>query len=185
MASNLLYYATLRQLGTGSGQAPAAAAQQKPPAKAAAAPGEQKPRQPRVQKPKAPKAEAASSSSSPSSSSSGQSKDKVTFSVKKSEDFHEWYEQILRFAEIMDKRYPVKGMPVFRPYGFFIHNKIMSIIGEEWEKQGIEQALFPLLIPEKFLSMEADHVAGFTAEVYVGSFFIFSSSSSHLFFVLF
>ena len=167
MASNLLYYATLRQLGTGSSHAPAAAAQQKPPAKAAATPGEQKPRQPRVQKPKAPKAEAAPSpsSSSPSSSSSGQSKDKVTFSVKKSEDFHEWYEQILRFAEIMDKRYPVKGMPVFRPYGFFIHNKIMSIIGEEWEKQGIEQALFPLLIPEKFLSMEADHVAGFTAEV--------------------
>lgn len=94
------------------------------------------------------------------------SEKKVIFAVKKNEDFHEWYNQILYTAEITDKRYPVKGEHILRPYGFFIHNRIMSIISEEWEKQGVEQALFPLLIPEKFLALEGEHVAGFSSEVY-------------------
>ena len=37
-----------------------------------------------------------------------ESNEKVTFSAKKNEDFNEWFEQIVRFAGIMDKRYPVK-----------------------------------------------------------------------------
>jgi hypothetical protein len=42
---------------------------------------------------------------------------------------------VLRFAEVVDKRYPVKGMPVLRPAGFFMHNKIMTLLEHEWEKQ--------------------------------------------------
>eukprot|EP00010_Vexillifera_abyssalis_P004684 CAMPEP_0201552120 /NCGR_PEP_ID=MMETSP0173_2-20130828/14328_1 /ASSEMBLY_ACC=CAM_ASM_000268 /TAXON_ID=218659 /ORGANISM="Vexillifera sp., Strain DIVA3 564/2" /LENGTH=547 /DNA_ID=CAMNT_0047962547 /DNA_START=28 /DNA_END=1668 /DNA_ORIENTATION=+ len=103
--------------------------------------------------------------SSSKASSSNQDDGKVTFSASKA-DFAKWYEQIIPFAEIMDKRFPVKGMPVFRPYGFYIHNKIMQIIGDEWEKQGIERALFPLLVPQNFLELEGDHVAGFQKEVY-------------------
>lgn len=162
--ASVLYYSALR----GAGSAAPAAAAAKPqaakpvkvvdPTKNSSNSSSAKKRQ--EKKPAVEKKESAAASSS--SSTGG----KVTFSVKKNEDFHEWYEQIIRFAEIMDKRFPVKGMPVFRPYGFFIHNKIMSIIGEEWEKQGIEQALFPLLIPQHFLSLEGEHVEGFKAEVY-------------------
>jgi prolyl-tRNA synthetase len=91
--------------------------------------------------------------------------EKVTFNVKK-EDFSEWFDQIMQFAGIMDKRYPVKGMPVFCPYGFAIHNKMMSILEAEWEKLGIEKAQFPLLIPKEFFELEGEFAKGFEEEVF-------------------
>jgi len=39
------------------------------------------------------------------------------------------------FAEVVDKRYPIKGMPVFMPYGFFMHTAIMEIIERERERE--------------------------------------------------
>ena len=91
--------------------------------------------------------------------------EKVTFNVKK-EDFSEWFDQIMQFAGIMDKRYPVKGMPVFCPYGFAIHNKMMAILELEWEKLGIEKAQFPLLIPREFFELEGEFAKGFEEEVF-------------------
>ena len=38
-------------------------------------------------------------------------------------------------TDIMDKRYDVKGMPVFTPYGYYMHNKIMTLLEEQWEAQ--------------------------------------------------
>eukprot|EP00741_Cyanophora_paradoxa_P022386 tig00021463_g21612.t1 len=98
----------------------------------------------------------------PASANSG---DVTTFSAKKA-NFAEWYEQILIVAEIVDKRYPVKGMPVFRGYGFYMHNRIMEIIEKEWEKQDIEKSQFPLVIPQTFLEKEKDHVKGFESECF-------------------
>eukprot|EP00013_Stygamoeba_regulata_P001075 CAMPEP_0177634200 /NCGR_PEP_ID=MMETSP0447-20121125/3242_1 /TAXON_ID=0 /ORGANISM="Stygamoeba regulata, Strain BSH-02190019" /LENGTH=582 /DNA_ID=CAMNT_0019135907 /DNA_START=135 /DNA_END=1883 /DNA_ORIENTATION=- len=92
--------------------------------------------------------------------------EKQTFSADKDKDFADWYEQVLRFAEIVDKRYPVKGMPVLRPAGFYMHNKIMNLLEAEWEKQDIMKAQFPLLIPRSFLEIEKDHVKGFAEEVF-------------------
>mmetsp|Transcript_22257 Transcript_22257/g.62528 ORF Transcript_22257/g.62528 Transcript_22257/m.62528 type:complete len:546 (-) Transcript_22257:370-2007(-) len=92
--------------------------------------------------------------------------EKVTFSVKKNEDFNEWFEQIIRFAGIMDKRYPVKGMPVFNPYGFAVHNRLMNILEAEWEKLSIEKAQFPLLIPREFFELEGEFAKGFEEEVF-------------------
>jgi len=48
-------------------------------------------------------------------------------------DFSHWYETIVNQG-IMDKRYPVKGMPVFTAYGYYCHCKIMEILEAEWEK---------------------------------------------------
>ena len=33
-------------------------------------------------------------------------------------DFKEWYPFIVEAAELVDKRYPIKGMDVWRPYGW-------------------------------------------------------------------
>mmetsp|Transcript_13656 Transcript_13656/g.23400 ORF Transcript_13656/g.23400 Transcript_13656/m.23400 type:complete len:549 (+) Transcript_13656:75-1721(+) len=90
----------------------------------------------------------------------------VHFSIDKNADFAAWYEQICIIADIVDKRYPIKGMPVFKPYGFYMHNKIMDILEKEWEKLEIEKAQFPLLIPKNFLEKEEDHVKGFEAECF-------------------
>jgi prolyl-tRNA synthetase len=89
-----------------------------------------------------------------------------TFDIPKNSHFGVWYEQICLVAEIIDKSYPVKGMPVFIPYGFYLHNKIMQILEEEWDKQDIAKVQFPLLIPQSFLSKEEDHIKGFDQEVF-------------------
>eukprot|EP01086_Lenisia_limosa_P009692 TRINITY_DN33268_c0_g1_i1.p1 TRINITY_DN33268_c0_g1~~TRINITY_DN33268_c0_g1_i1.p1 ORF type:complete len:550 (+),score=237.80 TRINITY_DN33268_c0_g1_i1:32-1651(+) len=92
--------------------------------------------------------------------------DKITFDADKDTDFPTWFENICVMADIVDKRYPVKGMPVFRPYGFFMHDRIMKLIEAEWEEQGIDRAQFPTVIPEDFLKKEEDHVKGFEAECF-------------------
>ena len=66
----------------------------------------------------------------------------------------------------MDVRYPVKGLYVWHPFGFSLRNKIYSIIRELLDKDGHEEALFPLLIPENEFMKEAEHIKGFEDEVY-------------------
>ena len=80
--------------------------------------------------------------------------------------FSEWYHELLAAAEIMDIRYPVKGLYVWYPFGFALRNNIYSIIRELLNKDGHEEALFPLLIPENEFMKEAEHIKGFEDEVY-------------------
>jgi len=86
--------------------------------------------------------------------------------VKTAETFPDWYDAIMDAAEIVDRRYPVKGCPVMRPYGFHMHNAIMREIEDRYAAVGIHQALFPTTIPESFLNREADHIKGFGAECF-------------------
>jgi len=92
--------------------------------------------------------------------------EKTTFNIDKSAKFFEWYDRILVEADIMDKRYPVKGMPIFTKYGFHMHSAIMEILEQEWTKQGIDKVQFPVLIPESYLVKEQQHLEGFSAEVF-------------------
>ncbi len=83
-----------------------------------------------------------------------------------SEDFSEWYNEVIETAGIQDKRYPVKGMNIWLPYGLRIMRKIESIIHEEMERTGHEEVLFPALVPETEFQKEAEHIVGFEGEVY-------------------
>ena len=80
--------------------------------------------------------------------------------------FSEWYHELLAAAEIMDIRYPVKGLYVWPPFGFALRKNIYSIIRELLDNDGHEEALFPLLIPENEFMKEAEHIKGFEDEVY-------------------
>ncbi len=80
--------------------------------------------------------------------------------------FSEWYHELLAAAEIMDIRYPVKGLYVWPPFGFSLRKNIYSIIRELLDDDGHEEALFPLLIPENEFMKEAEHIKGFEDEVY-------------------
>ncbi|TNJ30663.1 Prolyl-tRNA synthetase [Giardia muris] len=91
----------------------------------------------------------------------------VTFYLPKTRDtFADWYDAVMDAAELVDRRYPVKGCIVFRPYGFFMENAIMRMCEEEYAKQGIELVLFPTVIPESYLKAESDHIKGFEAECF-------------------
>ena len=80
-------------------------------------------------------------------------------------DFSEWFHDILEEAEIIDMRYPIKGMHVWLPQGFKIRKHTLNILRDILDEDH-EEVLFPLLIPEDELAKEAIHVKGFEDEVY-------------------
>ena len=81
------------------------------------------------------------------------------------EKFSEWYNDILWQAEIMDVRYPVKGLYVWFPHGFAVRKATYAILRELLDKDH-EETLFPMLIPEHEFMKEAEHIKGFEEEVY-------------------
>ncbi len=86
--------------------------------------------------------------------------------VKKSEDFNEWYNEIVELADLCDKRYPIKGMNIWRPYGWKLMNNVDRLIRDEMEKTNHAEVCFPLLIPESFFKKEEEHIEGFGKEVF-------------------
>ncbi|MFW3146132.1 MAG: proline--tRNA ligase [Thermoplasmatota archaeon] len=82
------------------------------------------------------------------------------------DNFLEWYNDVVDVAGLSDKRYPVKGMNVWTPYGWKIMQHIDSAIRRECDATGHEEVNFPLLIPKTEFQKEADHIKGFDAEVY-------------------
>lgn len=81
------------------------------------------------------------------------------------ENFSEWFHNILEEADITDARYPIKGMAVWRPYGFKIRKYTLELLRELLDEDH-DEMLFPLLIPQAELAKEGLHVKGFEDEVY-------------------
>lgn len=80
-------------------------------------------------------------------------------------NFSQWFHDILEEAELMDARYPIKGMSVWLPRGFQIRKYALEALQELLDEDH-DEVLFPLLIPESELAKEAIHVKGFEEEVY-------------------
>ena len=86
--------------------------------------------------------------------------------VKKTDDFNEWYNEIVELADLCDKRYPIKGMNVWRPYGWTLMTHVDQLIRDEMIKTNHQEVYFPLLIPESAFKKEEEHIEGFGSEVY-------------------
>jgi len=86
--------------------------------------------------------------------------------VKKTDDFNEWYNEIVELADLCDKRYPIKGMNVWRPYGWQLMNYVDQLIREEMFKTNHKEVCFPMLIPESSFKKEEEHIEGFGSEVF-------------------
>jgi prolyl-tRNA synthetase len=84
--------------------------------------------------------------------------------VKKEDNFTEWFTQLMLKAELADYT-DVSGCMVFRPLAYKMWEKIVSEADKEFKKIGVENVYFPLFIPENLLSREEDHVKGFAPEV--------------------
>ena len=79
-------------------------------------------------------------------------------------DFPQWYTDVVLKTEMVDYG-PVKGTMVIRPYGYAVWELIQQQMDARFKATGHTNAYFPLLIPESFLSKEAEHVEGFAPEV--------------------
>ena len=82
----------------------------------------------------------------------------------RSEDFSEWYNQLVLRAELADYA-PVRGCMIVRPYGWALWENITAQLDRRFKATGHVNAAFPLLIPQSFISKEQSHVAGFSPEL--------------------
>ena len=81
-----------------------------------------------------------------------------------SEDFNEWYTDIIQQAQLADYS-PVKGSMVIRPYGYSIWESVQTYLDKRFKETGHQNAYFPLFIPNSFIQKEAEHVEGFSPEL--------------------
>ncbi|MDY6780829.1 MAG: proline--tRNA ligase, partial [Halobacteria archaeon] len=82
------------------------------------------------------------------------------------EDFSDWYNELLFQAEIMDVRYPAKGVYVWFPFGYDLRNHVYDRLKQLHDDTGHDEVDFPVLIPEGILAKEGEHIAGFEDEVF-------------------
>ncbi len=84
----------------------------------------------------------------------------------RSENYSEWYNQVIQRAEMADYA-PVRGCMVVRPYGWALWENIQASLDRRFKATGHVNAAFPLFIPMSFLEKEKEHVEGFSPELAV------------------
>ena len=82
------------------------------------------------------------------------------------EDFPRWYQDILNKAELAENG-PVRGTMVIRPYGYSLWERMQAEVDGRIKACGVQNAYFPLFIPESYFQREAEHVEGFSPELAV------------------
>lgn len=85
---------------------------------------------------------------------------------KQTENFAEWYNQLVIKAELADYA-PVRGCMVVRPYGWALWENIREALDSRFKATGHQNAAFPLFIPQSFMEKEQNHVEGFSPELAV------------------
>jgi len=80
------------------------------------------------------------------------------------DEFSEWFTQLMLKADLADYS-EVSGCMVFKPSSYALWEKVIQECDKKFKKIGVKNAYFPLLIPEKFLNKEKEHVEGFSPEV--------------------
>lgn len=84
----------------------------------------------------------------------------------RSENFSEWYNQLVLKAEMADYA-PVRGCMVVRPYGWTLWENMQAELDRRLKETGHMNAAFPILIPLSFFEKEKEHVEGFAPELAV------------------
>ncbi|MEV3871197.1 proline--tRNA ligase [Streptomyces sp. NPDC049906] len=84
----------------------------------------------------------------------------------RADDFPRWYQELIAKAELADNG-PVRGTMVIRPYGYGLWERMQQELDARIKAAGAENAYFPLLIPQSYLTREAEHVEGFAPELAV------------------
>ncbi|MFH1229569.1 MAG: proline--tRNA ligase [Candidatus Aenigmatarchaeota archaeon] len=90
--------------------------------------------------------------------------EELGLTVKKAENFDEWYIQVILKSGLADYS-DVSGCMILRPDAYFIWEQIQKFTDAEFKNIGIKNVYFPLFIPEKLLNKEKEHVEGFSPEV--------------------
>ncbi len=90
-------------------------------------------------------------------------KDKL---VSQKEDFNEWYNTLVLKADLATHG-PVRGTMIVKPYGWSLWENCQAALNKRFKATDVENAGFPMFIPQSFLQKEADHVEGFAPQLAV------------------
>src|SRR6476660_9613389 len=88
---------------------------------------------------------------------------KTAITPRREEDFPEWYQQVIRAAELAEPS-DVRGCMVIRPWGYGIWENMQRQLNAMFRATGHRNAYFPLFIPSSYFAREAEHVEGFAKE---------------------
>lgn len=89
---------------------------------------------------------------------------KKGITVKKEDDMAEWYQQVCLKADVAEYG-PTKGTYILKPLGYALWQNIMDYFNSRMSFRGVQNAYFPMFIPESFFHKEATHAKGFSPEV--------------------
>jgi len=90
-------------------------------------------------------------------------KQKHAISPRREEDFPEWYQQVIRAADLAENS-EVRGCMVIKPWGYALWERMQAVLDRMFKETGHRNAYFPLFIPLSYLEKEAAHVEGFAKE---------------------
>lgn len=88
---------------------------------------------------------------------------KTAISPTREENYPEWYQQVVRAAELAENS-DVRGCMVIKPWGYALWENIRTALDSMFKETGHVNAYFPLFIPKSYLEKEAEHVEGFAKE---------------------
>lgn len=109
-------------------------------------------------------AKAAKQAAAPAGGSKKQ-EDTIGLTVKKSENFSQWYQEVVLKSEMIEYYTEISGFFVMRPNTMYIWNVIRRWFTERIEEMGVDETNFPMFLSSKSLEKEKDHVEGFAPEL--------------------
>ena len=78
-------------------------------------------------------------------------------------NFPQWYLDVIDQADMAEYA-EVKGCIIFKPYGYAIWEAMQRDLDRRIKELGVDNAYFPMLIPESVIAKEAKHIEGFAPE---------------------
>lgn len=83
--------------------------------------------------------------------------------VKRSENYSEWYNNLVHDADLAEHS-AVKGCMVIKPYGYAIWENMQHILDGMFKETGHSNAYFPLFVPKSLFEKEEKNAEGFAKE---------------------
>lgn len=88
----------------------------------------------------------------------------LAITVKKKDDFGEWYHQLVLKGDLIMYSH-VSGCYTLLPKSYFVWEEIQNELNSEIKSRGVKNCYYPLFISKKALELEKQHFDGFQAEV--------------------
>ena len=97
---------------------------------------------------------------------SSNKQNKTAVSPTRSENYAEWYQQVIRTADMAENS-GIRGCMIIKPWGYGIWELLAKELDGRFKDTGHENCYFPLFIPLSLIQKEAEHVEGFAKEMAV------------------